>query len=192
MEFPTLLTARLRLVIARPGLEEPLARFFAENFADHLKPWSPTPPPGGLGADHWARQLPVFEKEFAAGTSARWVLLVPGEATEVAGTCSFTQVARGPFRACVLGYQVARRHEGRGLMREALEAAIGYAFGEMRLHRVMANYRPENERSARLLERLGFVKEGYAREYLHIDGAWRDHVLTARTSPHFDAAWLRE
>lgn len=114
MEFPTLFTARLRLVIARPGLEEPLARFFAENFAGHLKPWSPTPPPGGLGADHWARQLPGFEKEFAAGTSAR------------------------------------------------------------------------------LLERLGFVKEGYAREYLHIDGAWRDHVLTARTNPGFDAAWLRE
>ncbi len=192
MSFPEIETARLRLVIARPGLEAPLERFYEENFTGHLKPWSPPPPPGGFGADHWARQLPLWEREFAAGTSARWVLLSPGPEPEVVGTCNFTQIARGPFRACVLGYQVARRHEGRGLMREALEAALDHAFRELRLHRVMANYRPENARSANLLSRLGFVREGYARDYLFIDGAWRDHVLTSRTNPHFDAAWLRD
>jgi ribosomal-protein-alanine N-acetyltransferase len=52
----------------------------------------------------------------------------------------------------------------------------------------MANYRPENLRSARLLARLGFIQEGYARDYLFIDGAWRDHVLTARLNPAFDAS----
>jgi len=191
--FPEIETERLRLAIARPGLEEALARFYAENFAGHLDRWSPPPPADGFGAEHWARQLPAFEREFEAGTSARWVML-PREAAspEVLGTCNFTQIAKGPFRACVLGYQVARRHEGRGLMREALAATIDYAFRELRLHRVMANYRPENARSARLLARLGFVPEGYAREYLFIDGAWRDHVLASKTNPHFDAAWLRD
>jgi ribosomal-protein-alanine N-acetyltransferase len=169
-----------------------MARFFAENFEGHLRPWSPPPPEAGFGTDYWAGRLAAFEAEFAAGTSARWVMLAPeGSPDEVVGTCSFSQIVRGPFRACVLGYQVARRHEGRGLMAEALSAALEHAWRELRLHRVMANYRPENLRSGRLLERLGFVREGFAREYLFIDGAWRDHVLTSKTNPHFDVAWLR-
>lgn len=190
MDFPEIRTERLRLVIARPGLEGPLARFYAENFEAHLARWSPPPPPGGFGEDHWSRQLPVFERQFEEGTAARWVMLAPGEPAEVVGTCSFSQIARGAFHACTLGFQVARAHEGRGLMREALSAAIDHAFRELRLHRIMANHRPENERSGALLGRLGFVREGYAREYLYIDGAWRDHVLLSRTNPDFDGRWL--
>jgi ribosomal-protein-alanine N-acetyltransferase len=53
----------------------------------------------------------------------------------------------------------------------------------LRLHRVMANYVPENERSARVLEKLGFEKEGYARSCLKIAGKWRDHILTAKLNP---------
>ena len=75
-------------------------------------------------------------------------------------------------------------------MEEALRAANAFVFDAMRMHRVMANYRPENERSRRLLERLGFEREGLARNYLFIDGAWRDHVLTSLTHPGYDDAWL--
>ena len=56
-------------------------------------------------------------------------------------------------------------------------------FDTVGLHRIQANHLPENVRSARLLRRVGFVPEGYARDYLFIDGAWRDHVLTACTNP---------
>jgi ribosomal-protein-alanine N-acetyltransferase len=193
LDFPEIRTARLRLVVARPGLETSLARFFDENFAGHLDRWSPPPPDDGFGADHWAKRLPVLEHEFEAGTAIRWVMLDPDAANpETLGTCNFTQIARGPFRACVLGYQIAKRREGTGLMREALEATIDHAFNTLRLHRIMANYRPENIRSGRLLDRLGFVPEGFARNYLFIDGAWRDHILAAKTNPHFDAAWLRD
>ena len=66
-------------------------------------------------------------------------------------------------------------------MYEAAKLAIHYALYELRLHRIMANYLPTNERSARLLRRLGFVVEGYARDYLYINGAWRDHILTSLT-----------
>jgi ribosomal-protein-alanine N-acetyltransferase len=193
LSYPVIDTERLRLVVAQPGLEEPLARFYRENFAGHLDRWSPPMPGDKLDPAYWRAQLPRYAREFDAGASARWLLTIPyGEVPEVAGTCSFTQIARGPFCGCVLGYQLARQHEGRGMMREALTAALDYAFRELRLHRVMANYRPENGRSGRLLERLGFVREGYAREFLFIDGAWRDHVLTSKTNPHFAAAWLRD
>jgi len=87
-------------------------------------------------------------------------------------------------------YQIAQAHEGRGLMTEALRASNRFVFEGLRLHRIMANYRPENERSGRLLERLGFAREGVAKDYLFIDGAWRDHVLTALVNPAFDPAWI--
>jgi [ribosomal protein S5]-alanine N-acetyltransferase len=57
----------------------------------------------------------------------------------------------------------------------------------VRLHRVQANVRHENTRSLALLMRLGFEREGLAREYLFIDGAWRDHVMTARINPGWAA-----
>jgi ribosomal-protein-alanine N-acetyltransferase len=77
-----------------------------------------------------------------------------------------------------------------GLMAEALRATNAFVFRELRLHRIMANYRPENERSARLLARLGFAREGLARDYLFIDGEWRDHVLTALVNPALPPAWV--
>ncbi|WP_338941435.1 GNAT family N-acetyltransferase [Paraburkholderia sp. 22B1P] len=95
------------------------------------------------------------------------------------GDCNFTNIVRGPFQACHLGFSLAKRFEGQGLMREALTSAITYIFDEIGLHRIMANIRPENVRSARLLERLGFEREGLARSYLKINGVWADHVLTS-------------
>ena len=70
-------------------------------------------------------------------------------------------------------------------MREALSASVAHMFDHEKLHRIMANYIPENARSGRLLERLGFEIEGQAKNYLHIAGVWRDHILTAKTTPDF-------
>jgi ribosomal-protein-alanine N-acetyltransferase len=66
---------------------------------------------------------------------------------------------------------------------EALGAALGFIFDAYRLHRVMASYRPDNARSGRLLENLGFEREGLAKAYLKIDGQWADHVLTSLVNP---------
>jgi ribosomal-protein-alanine N-acetyltransferase len=75
-------------------------------------------------------------------------------------------------------------------MAEALRAANAFVFGQMRIHRIMANFRPENERSRQLLRRLGFAEEGFARDYLYIDGAWRDHVLTSLVNPEYREEWI--
>jgi ribosomal-protein-alanine N-acetyltransferase len=191
VDLPEIEAGRVVLRIAQPGMEAQLAHFYAANFAGHLDRWSPPAPREGFGQAYWAERLPVFAREFAQGASARFVIQARGPVTgPVIGTCNYSQIVRGPFQACVLGYQIAREQEGKGLMREAVSASLAYAFATLRLHRVMANYRPENVRSARLLESLGFVKEGYARNYLFIDGGWRDHVLTALSNPGFDPAWM--
>jgi len=72
-------------------------------------------------------------------------------------------------------------------MMEALRGTIPVAADRLSLHRIMAGYVPDNARSARLLQRLGFEVEGYARDYLWINGAWRDHVQTALILPDASA-----
>ncbi|EJA8914550.1 ribosomal protein S5-alanine N-acetyltransferase, partial [Escherichia coli] len=94
-----------------------------------------------------------------------------------------SNVVRGSFHACYLGYSIGQKWQGKGLMFEALSAAIRYMQRTQHIHRIMANYMPHNKRSGDLLARLGFEKEGYAKDYLLIDGQWRDHVLTALTTP---------
>jgi ribosomal-protein-alanine N-acetyltransferase len=189
--LPQLATARLVVRLARPGMQGAMARFLAENFEGHLDRWSPPAASAFFSEDFWRDRLAIAVEEFHAGRAARFVLQIPGpESGPVVGTCNYTNIVRGPFLACHLGYQIARAHEGQGLMAEALRATNAFVFRELRLHRIMANYRPENERSGRLLERLGFVREGVARDYLFIDGAWRDHVLTSLTNPLFDPAWV--
>jgi ribosomal-protein-alanine N-acetyltransferase len=189
--LPELETERLAVRLARPGMEAAMARFLTENFAGHLERWSPPAAAAFFTEAFWSERLAIAVEEYQAGRAARFVLQPPGSGSgPILGTCNYTNIVRGPFQACHLGYQIARSHEGRGLMAEALRATNAWAFENLRVHRIMANYRPENGRSARVLERLGFVREGLARDYLFIDGAWRDHVLTSLTHPAFDPAWV--
>ena len=188
--LPELPTERLVVRLARPGMQEAMARFLHDNFEGHLDRWSPPATTAFFTEAFWRDRLAIAVEEFHAGRAARFVLQ-PGAADgPVVGTCNYTNIVRGPFLACHLGYQIARSHEGQGLMTEALRATNDFVFSELKLHRIMANYRPENERSARLLQRLGFVREGLARDYLFIDGAWRDHVLTALVNPRSDPGWV--
>ena len=192
--LPEIPTERLTVRLARPGMHAPLARFLNENFEGHLDRWSPPATSAYFTEAFWRERLAVAVEDYQAGRAARFVLQAreagAGLDAPVLGTCNYTNVVRGPFLACNLGYQVARSHEGMGLMAEALRATNAFVFRELRLHRIMANYRPENERSARLLERLGFAREGLARDYLFIDGEWRDHVLTALVNPALPPAWV--
>ncbi len=185
-----LTTARLVLEPMAPPHAQQLAQFFVRN-EEHLRPWDPPRPRGITDVEFWDGEARRAVEDHAEGAVARWVLLLRGDPGRIVGRVNFTQVVRGPFQSCMLGYAVDAQCQGQGLMHEALEAALGYAFEVMRLHRVQANHLPDNQRSARLLQRLGFRVEGLARDYLFINGAWRDHVLTALTYPGFDARIYR-
>lgn len=185
--LPTLNTLRLSIEHMAPEHAQALAEFFRRNDR-HLAPWDPPRPAGMLETGFWLAECERAVEDYQDGAVARWVLRLSAAPAAVIGRINFTQIARGPFQSCMLGYAIDAEHEGRGLMREALEAAIAHAFAVLRLHRIQANYVPDNARSGRLLERLGFAREGLARNYLFINGAWRDHVLTARLNPEFDAS----
>jgi ribosomal-protein-alanine N-acetyltransferase len=123
------------------------------------------------------QSLRLFLFKRAAGAGG------PGPEGPVIGTVNLTQIARGPVQSCNLGYGLDEREQGQGLMVEALRAVIPHAFDGLNLHRIQASYMPENARSARVLEKLGFVVEGRARDYIRINGVWRDHVLTGLINP---------
>jgi ribosomal-protein-alanine N-acetyltransferase len=95
------------------------------------------------------------------------------------GGLSFGHVRRGVSQAATLGYWMGEPYAGKGHMTRAVRAACAYAFEKRGFHRIEAACLPTNEPSKRLLERVGFKQEGYARSYLNINGQWRDHLLYA-------------
>lgn len=172
-----IVTARLTLVSASDEHGSILRAFYLDN-RSHLQPWEPLRSERFFDLEEIQRRLQAMEENGHSG-NALHLLLLSTDTNELVGECNFTNIVRGPFQACHLGFSLARRHEGKGLMHEGLAAAIPHAFAHLDLHRVMANYRPENVRSGQLLQRLGFEREGLARSYLKINGAWTDHVLTS-------------
>lgn len=179
-------TPRLALRASDPAFAPAAADYYRRNREAHAR-WNPPQPDTMFNAEGQRERLATAAASIAAGTLAGWWLFTPDASPRAIGQIHLSQIARGPFCSAMLGYSIDGAHEGRGLMREALEAVLADAFGRLGLHRVQANARPENARSLGLLERLGFEREGLAREYLFIDGAWRDHVLTARRAPGWPA-----
>ena len=188
---PLLFTARLRLVAADPLLAAALADFHERNRA-HLAPWEPPIEPGFFSTEFQARRLDDAAAAFAAGTGFRYLLQPIGDSARVIGSVHFSNVVRGAFQSCNLGYALDQQCEGQALMTEALRCAIAEMFSpRVNLHRIQAGYRPENWRSAEVLKRLGFHDEGVCPDYLFIDGMWRVHRLCALLNKGFvaPAAW---
>ena len=151
-----------------------LSAYYLRNAA-HLAPWEPERPAGYHRQLEWLRRI-----EADGAEAVHLVARLRDTPQEIVAICSFTGIARGVFQACHMGLSVDAAQQGAGLMAEVAEAGIQHMFQAEGLHRIMASHLPENHRSAALLQRLGFSREGYARKYLKIAGNWRDHVLTAR------------
>ncbi len=98
---------------------------------------------------------------------------------ELAGIINISEIVRGCFQSGYLGYYAFSPHDGKGLMSDGLSQVLELAFGPLSLHRLEANIQPGNDASIRLVERLGFCKEGESKRYLMIGGTWRDHYRYA-------------
>lgn len=177
-------------VVLRMAVEDDapaIVDYFERNRA-HLEPHDPARPPGFYTREYWTKRAVTNLNEFFNDQSCRLMLFSPADLARVIGTASLTQFVRGPMQACYLGYGLDAGEQGRGIMTEALRLLIRYAFDELRLHRIMANYQATNVRSGALLRRLGFAIEGFARDYLYINGRWADHVLTSLTNEDWTPA----
>ncbi|BFI96546.1 MAG: ribosomal protein S5-alanine N-acetyltransferase [Rhodanobacter sp.] len=178
---PHLQTERTHIRLAEDADAPALLRYRVANRA-HLAPWEPLRDEAYCTLESCAQSI-AEGRGHARQDRGYPLLAFDRDGREILATFTFANVVRGAFQACHLGYGVAAHAQGQGLMHEVLQAGLDWAFGELGLHRVMANHLPRNERSARLLARLGFEREGYAKRYLQIAGVWEDHVLTARIRP---------
>jgi len=182
-------TDRLTLVAARLEDASMVADFMRRN-REHFEPWDPPGPPTRFTPAYWEGNLRRAIDDWNADRALRLHMFLRDDPGQIIGRIGFSQIMRGGFQSCMLGYQIDAASEGQGLMFEALQSAIAFMFERHRLHRIQANHLEENQRSARLLARLFFVREGVAPDYLFVGGAWRDHVLTSRVNGNFDASKL--
>ena len=179
---PRLLADRFELRLADEADVPRILAYRREN-ADFFAPFEPERAADHFTEAYWVGQVAKHRAEFDEGQAVRMVMFEPGPDAPVLGIVAFSNIVRGPLHSCFLGYALAERQQGKGLMTEALRLGIRYMFDEMHLHRISANYLPHNTPSAAVLKRIGFTVEGYARDYLRIDGRWQDHILTSLLDP---------
>jgi ribosomal-protein-alanine N-acetyltransferase len=173
----------MKIMRSKPGHEIILANYYQVNEA-HLKKWSPLMPRTHHCVASWTLRLIEREDEFIDNNSVHFIATNDSE-NQVIGTCSISNIVRGVFQSCQLGYSVDKSFEGQGRMHKLAQYTIEYVFAEFRLHRIIANHMPENKRSEALLKRLGFEREGYAKCFLQIDGEWEDHVLNSLINKNY-------
>ncbi|MFD0683545.1 GNAT family N-acetyltransferase [Actinomadura fibrosa] len=150
--------------------EDEFLRLVAANTELH-HPWVSLPATPEAFRDYVARYEKPDEES---------LLICLRETGEIVGLANISSIVRGRFQNGSLSY--AAFTSGRGYMTEGVGLVLRYAFEKLRLHRIDAQIQPGNRASLRLVERLGFRKEGYSPELLYIDGAWRDHERWAVTA----------
>jgi ribosomal-protein-alanine N-acetyltransferase len=151
----------------------PLADLLTVN-REFLAPWEPVRPAASLTTHGQRQAIKDALLQYQRDASVPHVILHEGA---VVGRVTLTNIMRGPFQSCNVGYWVASAHSGRGLATAAVREIVDVAFTRLGLHRVEAGTLPHNIASQRVLEQNGFVRFGTAPAYLRIAGAWQDHIL---------------
>ncbi|MFT7590064.1 MAG: ribosomal-protein-alanine N-acetyltransferase [Limisphaerales bacterium] len=174
---PTIYTDRLALKSPDPAYSLSLLQYFIQNI-DWLKPWTPIWPADFLNQTSIINKLQADTALEAHHRNVGFLLFIKGE-DRICGTINFSNIVWGGFCSCFLGYQIGEDYADKGLMTEALKAAIWYVFRHKkfpgRLHRIEANIMPSNLASINLVKKLGFINEGNSPEYLQIAGKWETH-----------------
>jgi ribosomal-protein-alanine N-acetyltransferase len=150
-----------------------------EASREFLTPWEPTWPADDLSRSAFRRRIKRYAEDLRTDQGYAF-LIVRGADNVLVGGLTLANIRRGVAQAGSLGYWMGQPFVRRGYMTAAVRAIIPFAFTTLRLHRLEAACIPTNVGSIRLLENTGFVREGYAREYLCINGTWQDHLLYGR------------
>jgi [ribosomal protein S5]-alanine N-acetyltransferase len=150
-----------------------------EKSREFLTPWEPTWPEDDLSRSAFRRRIKRYAEDLRTEQGYAFLIFRTADNALVGGL-TLANVRRGVAQAGSLGYWMGLPFARHGYMTAAVSAIIPFAFATLRLHRLEAACIPTNAGSIRLLENTGFVREGYARQYLCIDGTWQDHLLYAR------------
>jgi len=150
-----------------------------ETSRDFLTPWEPTWPVDDLTRAAFRRRVKRYAEDLRTDQGYAFLIMRSSDGALVGGL-TLANIRRGVAQAGSLGYWTGLPFVRQGYMTAAVRAVIPFAFMSLRLHRLEAACIPINTGSIRLLEKTGFVREGYSREYLCINGIWQDHLLYGR------------
>ncbi|MGD0419773.1 MAG: GNAT family protein [Xanthobacteraceae bacterium] len=150
-----------------------------EASREFLAPWEPTWPADDLSRSAFRRRIRRYAEDLRTDQGYAFLIIRSADGALVGGL-TLANIRRGVAQAGSLGYWMGQPHARHGYMTAAVRAVIPFAFSTLRLHRLEAACIPTNTGSIRLLENTGFVREGYARDYLCINGIWQDHLLYGR------------
>jgi ribosomal-protein-alanine N-acetyltransferase len=150
-----------------------------EASREFLTPWEPTWPTDDLTRSSFRRRVKRYFED-QRGDLAYPFFAFRKLDNVLVGGLTLANIRRGCAQAGSLGYWMGASFARQGHMTAAVSAIIPFAFGTLRLHRIEAACIPANTASMRLLEKTGFRREGFSRQYLCIDGVWQDHLLYAR------------
>ena len=182
-EMFALETARLRLSVLRKSDAQRVAEYFIKN-RDFHKKFAQTHPDSYFTVSEQRKFLAYDCESFLGGTLVPlWISEKGGSA--IIGRVSFFNLAYGGMMSCAVGYHLDKDHTGKGYMTEALDAACSFMFKEYKMHRIEAFILPENERSIKLIKRVGFTGEGRRVSYMHINGQYRDHEAFYLLEPDY-------
>jgi len=166
-----------RILLRPPTMADfPAWAELREESRRFLAPWEPTWPADDLTRTAFKRRIKRYHREIRDEAGLPLFLIRRAD-DRLLGGLTLSNIRRGVTQSCSLGYWMGERFAGQGYMGEAVALVIPHVFTAMRLHRIEAASMPTNARSIRLLEKAGFAREGFARQYLLIDGRWQDHVL---------------
>ncbi|HXW40379.1 MAG TPA: GNAT family protein [Xanthobacteraceae bacterium] len=146
---------------------------------DFLTPWEPTWPEDDLTRGAFRRRIKRYAEDLRADLGYAFLIVRAADGALVGGL-TLANIRRGVAQAGSLGYWMGLPFVRQGYMTAAVRAVVPFAFTTLRLHRIEAACIPSNVASIRLLEKTGFAREGFAREYLCINGIWQDHLLYGR------------
>ncbi|MFD1884493.1 GNAT family N-acetyltransferase [Paenibacillus wenxiniae] len=113
-----------------------------------------------------------------------WCVIVHLETEQIIGYIMLTEVVRNHLQSCWIGYFLDASYNGQGIMTDAVQMTVQYAFEHLHFHRLEAGVMPHNKSSIRVLEKSGFEREGLARKNVKINGVWQDHVTLGIVNPN--------
>ncbi|MEY3933980.1 MAG: hypothetical protein RLZZ606_579 [Actinomycetota bacterium] len=180
----------ISLRIIKPRDAKTLERLVLSN-RTWLKPWEATNPHGPTSFD-FKSQIRGLLRQLENDEGLPFLILYKGE---IVGQLNVANILHGSVSSCVIGYWIIPEVAGKGITPTAVALAMDYVFKVVGLHRVEIDIRPENEASIRVVEKLGLRPEGLKKNYIHINNAWRDHLVFALTADEVPNGvlnrWLR-
>ena len=167
-------TNRLDLKLSDLDFVNDVLEFYLEN-KGFLREWEPSKAKAFFSVAYLEAVLNnEIEQTKFGGLYRFWIYKKENE--KLIGNICLSNIVRGAFQSCHIGYKLGEKEMNKGYMSESLEAVIKFAFENLKLHRLEANIMPRNSASMKLVKKIDFREEGLAKRYIKINGKWEDHI----------------